>query len=140
MNLPAPFTHSTPLALKRLGDSLRHLLDDAGLPLVGRREVEVRAVDVDAELRELLVGLVQERRRLHPGLGRDAADPQARAAERIFLLDAHDLRTQLRGANRCGVAAGPTAQDSDVTIHFVSSSLSAWPAPMVARGSTVRTS
>ena len=42
-------------------------------------------------------------------------DAQARAAELGLLLDAHDLRAQLGGADRCGVAARPTAQNCDVT-------------------------
>src|SRR3954466_13251479 len=63
--------------LQQARDAPRHLLDDTGLPLVGRREVERRAVDLDAELRERLVPLVEEVRGLHPRLRRDAPDAQA---------------------------------------------------------------
>src|SRR5262249_54002874 len=67
--------------LEQRRDPARHLLDDAGLPLVGGREVELRRADLDAELRERVLGLLDRERGLHPGLRRDAADAQAGAAE-----------------------------------------------------------
>ena len=60
---------------------------------------------------------MEEVRGLHPGLGRDAPDAEARAAELGLLLDARDLRAQLGGADRCGVPAGATAQNCDIDIH-----------------------
>ena len=105
------------VGLEEPGDAARHLLDDAGLPLVGGGEIELRRLDRDAELRERVVRLVEEVRGLHPGLGRDAPDAQAGAAELGLLLDARDLRAQLGGADRCGVAAGATAQNCDIDIH-----------------------
>src|SRR5439155_12632392 len=94
---------------------------DGGLPLVRLREVELGLGDRDAELAEGVARLVQEVRRLHPGLGRDAADAQAGAAELGLLLDADHLRPELRGADRGGVAARAAAQDRDVNVHLVSS-------------------
>ena len=114
---PAPLTHSTPFALKQARDAAGHLLDDARLPLVRRREVELRLADLDAELREASLGLLDRERGLHPRLRRDAADAQARAAELGLLLDADGLRAELRGADRGGVAARAAAQDGDVTFH-----------------------
>ena len=117
VNVPEPLTHSTPLALKSAGDAAGHLLDDCGLPLVRLREVELRLTDRHAELAERVVRLVHEMRGLHPRLGRDAPDPQAGSAELGLLLDARDLGAELRGANRCGVPAGASAEDCDVDIH-----------------------
>ena len=93
--------------LEQARDAVDHLLDDAGLPLVGRREVELRRADLDAELGERVLGLLDRERGLHPGLRRDAADAQAGASELRLLLDADRLRAQLSGANRGRVAAGP---------------------------------
>ena len=117
VNVPAPLTHSTPFALKSDGDAAGHLLDDRALPLVRLREVELRLADGDTELAERVVRLVQEMCGLHPRLRRDAPDAQARSAELGLLLDARDLGAELRGANRCGVAAGASAEDCDVDIH-----------------------
>src|SRR5213079_2046798 len=102
-------------------DTRRHLLDDAGLPLVRRREVQRRAVDLHAELRERLVALVEELRCLHPRLRGDAADTEAGAAELRLLLDARHLRSQLRRADRCGVARWATAEDGNIDFHLSSS-------------------
>src|SRR2546430_7481966 len=66
---------------------------------------------------ERVVRLVQEMRRLHPGLRRDASDAQARSAQLGLLLDARDLDAELTGANCCGVAAGASPEDCDVDIH-----------------------
>ena len=104
--------------LEEAGDALRHLLDDARLPLVRGAEVELRlGRRCTPSFAKLLVGLVQEVRGLHPRLRRDAPDAQAGAAELGLLLDARDLRAQLGGADRGGVAAGPAAQDCDVYVH-----------------------
>ena len=114
---PLPFTHSTPFALKSPATPAGHLLDDRGLPLVRDRQVELRRADLDAELAEGLLGLLQRERGLHPRLGRDAADAQAGAAELGLLLDADDLRAELRGADRGRVAAGAASEDGNVTFH-----------------------
>src|SRR2546423_2733868 len=77
--------------LEEARDAARHLLDDAGLPLVRGAEVEARLADLDAELCEGLLGLLERERRLHPGLRPDAADTQARAAELGLFFDADPL-------------------------------------------------
>ena len=119
---PVPLTHSTPFVLKRLATPDGHLLDDAVLPLVRRGEVERRLTDLDAELGEGLLGLLDREGGLHPGLGRDAADAQAGAAELGLLLDADRLGAQLGRADRCGVAARAASEDGDVTFHVLRSS------------------
>src|SRR5205823_1159775 len=72
---------------------------------------------LDAELREMLLRLLERERRLHPRLRRDAADTQARPAEVALLLDAGHLRPELRRADRGGVTAGAAAEDCDVDVH-----------------------
>src|SRR5215203_1975888 len=108
--------------LEQRRDAARHLLDDAGLPLVGGAEVELRLADLNAELRERLLGLLDRERRLHPCLGRDAPDAQAGPAELGLLLDADRLRAELGGADRSGVPTGAAPEDGDVTFHLCSSS------------------
>ena len=103
--------------LEEAGDAAGHLLDDAVLPGGRLPEVELRLGDADAELRERLAGVVERVRGLHPGLGRDAPDAQAGAAELRLLLDADDLAPELGGANRCGVPGRPASEDGDVTFH-----------------------
>src|SRR5581483_1516618 len=103
--------------LEEARDARRHLLDDARLPGVGRGEVQPRLADLHAELREALLCLLQRQRRLHPCFRRDAADAQARTAELRLALDAGDLRTELRCADRGGVPAGTASEDGDVHIH-----------------------
>ena len=46
-------------------------------------------------------------------LGRDAADIEAHAAERGFLLDQHHLLAEVGSAERGGVAAGAGAEHDD---------------------------
>ena len=99
---------------------MRHLLDDARLPRVRGAEVEARAADLDAELREALLGLFQRERGLHPCLRGNAADAQAGPAELGLLLDAGDRRAELRCADRGGVAAGAASEDGDVNVHVSS--------------------
>src|SRR4029453_12012418 len=94
-----------------------HLLDDAGLPLVRGREVELRRTDLDAELGERVLRLLDRKRRLHPGLGRDAADAQTGTAELGRLIDADALCAQLCGANRGCVAARAPSENRDVAVH-----------------------
>jgi hypothetical protein len=112
-----------PVRLEQRGDAACHLIDDAGLPLVRRAEVEVRLADLNAELGEGLLGLLDRERGLNPRLGRDATDPQARAAELGLLLDANRLRAELRGADRSGISPRAASEDGDVTFHVYSLSL-----------------
>src|SRR6185437_198066 len=106
--------------LEEARDAGGHLLGDAVLPFVRRREVEGRLADLDAELGEALLGLLHREGRLHPRLGRDAADAQAGAAQLGLLLDADRLGTQLGRADRRGVATRAASEDGDVTFHHCS--------------------
>jgi hypothetical protein len=80
-------------------------------------EVELRLADVDTELRKVLFRLLERECGLHPGLRRDAADAQTGAAKLRLLLDARDLRAQLRGADGGGVSAGASSENCDVDVH-----------------------
>src|SRR5919198_1787708 len=101
----------------------RELLDDARLPLVRGCEVELRLADLYPELGERLFGLLERVSGLHPGLRRDASDPQARAPELRFALDADGLCPELGGADRRRVTARTAAENGDVTFHFLALSL-----------------
>src|SRR5205823_13629753 len=107
--------------LEEARDALGHLVDDAVLPLVRGLEVEAGLPDLDAELGEGLLGFLEREGGLHPGLGRDAPDAQAGAAELRLFLYADGLGAELCGADRRGVAARPAAEDGNVTVHSGSS-------------------
>src|SRR5918996_1700257 len=111
------------VGLEEAGDAVRELAHDGRLPLVRLREVELGRAHLDAELLEGLLGLLNGKGGLHPRLRRDAADPEARAPERVLLLDAHGLGAQLGGPDRRGVAARASAEDGDVTFHVVALSV-----------------
>ena len=56
----------------------------------------------------------QRVRVLEQRLGRDTAPQQAGPAERLLLLDDGGLETELRGADRRDIPAGPGADHDDV--------------------------
>src|SRR4029079_11927264 len=103
--------------LEQRGDAAGHLIDDGVLPRGDRVEVERRVGGPDAELCECLARVVVGVRALHPRLGRDAPDAQARAAELRLGLDAGDLAAELRGADRRRVAGRAASENCDVDIH-----------------------
>jgi hypothetical protein len=98
-------------------DPAGHLLDDGGLPLVRGRQVELRFADLDSELGKALLGLLQREGGLHPGLRRDAADAQARAAELGLLLDTDRAHAELGCADRGRVAAWAASEDCNIAFH-----------------------
>jgi len=106
LNVPTPWTHSTPFALNRPATPV----------------VEGRLPHLDPELREALLRLLERERGLHPRLGGNAPHAQAGAAEVGLLLDAGNLRAELRGADGGAVAAGAASEDGDVNFHCSSPS------------------
>ena len=98
-------------------NSARHLLDDRRLPFVRDAEIEARLTRDDTELRVDLAGGVERVRRLRPGLRRDAADPQARAAELGLLLDADDSCPQLCCPDGRCVPRRTAAKDGNIAFH-----------------------
>src|SRR5207248_3747699 len=90
--------------------------DDALLVLLGLVEVELGVGYAHADLGERLARILEAVRRLHPRLRGDAADRDAGTADAI-LLDQDDVRAQLCRPDGGRVAARPSAQDGDVTLH-----------------------
>src|SRR6185503_12147407 len=79
-----------------------------------RRQVELDAGDLDAVGGEALLRLREGLARVEERLARDAADAEARAAERGRLLDDGDAHAELRGADGARVAAGAAADDDEI--------------------------
>ena len=99
------------------------LLDRVLALAVHRVEVELRR-HLDAELGERAVGRrVIIFRRVEHRLGRDAADVEAGAAQRLAALGAGGLEAELRGADRGDIAAGAGADHQDVEVEVSHSSL-----------------
>ena len=91
-------------------------VDDRVFPLAQLREINLRSGEAHAVRGEggcILDDFcgVQER------LRRDAADVQTDAAEHIPTIDDVDLAAQVRGAESCGVAARPCADDEEIGVR-----------------------
>ena len=93
-------------------DALDELIDDRRLPLLRRHPVEAEVSGDEAE-RLARPGERVELRRLEQRLGRDAAAHEAGAAHAV-LLDDRGGRTELSGAERGHVAAGPAADNQHI--------------------------
>ena len=117
VNRPVPLTHSTPFAFSRLATPPVICLTTPSFQAAACEKSSSRLGHADAELGERLPGVVQRMRGLHPRLGGDTPDPEARAADLGLLLDADDLATELGGANRGRVSRRPSSEDGDVTFH-----------------------
>ena len=94
-----------------------HPFHGRGLPLVRHGKLELRRVEPDAELAEGFLGLFQRERRLHPCLGRDAADAQACPAQLRLALDARHACTELCRTDRSGIASRAAPENGDVDVH-----------------------
>ncbi len=64
-----------------------------------------------------VAGLLEHLGGVEQRLGRDAADVEAGAAERLALLDDGDFHAELRRADRADIAAGPGADDDEIVGH-----------------------
>src|SRR5262249_23670722 len=78
-------------------DSVGQALDDAVLADEHRRQVELHAIEQYSVAAEAVSCQVKELARVEHGLARNAADVQARAAERWALLDAGHFEAELGG-------------------------------------------
>ena len=113
------------LALKPVNLVLLQQEGDAGdiggnrvvLVLHHRAHVERGLADDDAERGHAMPRLVEHFRGVQQGLGGDAADVEAGAAQRRALLDHGDLHAELRRADRADIAAGTGADNDDVISH-----------------------
>src|SRR5439155_1551089 len=89
--------------LEQRGDALREAADDPVLARHHGREIQLESAHLDAVGRKPVARLVVELARVEERLRRDAADVEARAAERRVLLDAGDAHAALCGGFRIGV-------------------------------------
>ena len=112
---PSPSTTVMPRPLTRPGQALEEAADDAVLVLVDAAHVDALERGVDAELLGLAGG-VGDLGRVQQGLGRDAADVQAGAAELALLDQGHRRgragpRAGRRRSRRC-LPRGPPRRSS----------------------------
>jgi hypothetical protein len=100
--------------LEQPGDAARQPGDDRVLPLHHLGQVELEVADDDPVAGELVLGLEEVLGGVEQGLGRDAPDVQAGAAEALILLDAGDPHAELGRADGGDVPAGAGADDDQV--------------------------
>ena len=99
------------------GEAPRQPLDDPVLPVADGGEIDRGRPETDAmraHRRRLVYGLGDMQERLRG----DAADVEADAAERLALIDKHDLLSKVGGAEGGGVAARPRAEDEDFRLEI----------------------
>ena len=86
------------------------------LVLVGHhgRQVQLDRAELDAMTREAVLGFLELLGTGQQRLGRDAADIEAGAAQRLALFDAGRLQAELCCADGGNVTAGSTADDDNV--------------------------
>ena len=96
---------ATPLTLA--GDRLVLVLHHRG-------EVELGRGDDDAERAEAMRRLLEHFGSVEQRLRGNAADVEAGAAERLFLLDDGDLHAELGGADGADVTAGSRPDDDEI--------------------------
>src|SRR6185436_9668286 len=87
--------------------------DPLGLPLAQGIERDPRLAEVDAEIAGA-PGVLDEGGDVQERLRRNAAFPEARAAEALGGVHDHGLEPELGAAEGGRIAAGPTAHDDDV--------------------------
>jgi hypothetical protein len=104
------------VGLQQAADVLDDVGDDPVLVGLHLAEVQLRALHLDAEAGEGLLRVLHGVRALDPGLGRDAADVQARASHRA-LLDHGDRETELAGADGGRISSGTRSEHGDVDVH-----------------------
>src|SRR3546814_18819997 len=92
--------------------ALGQMADDLLLVAAQLVEGDLRLAEIDAVVGRV-PRLVDHRRRVQQRLGGNAADVEADAAELRVALDQDGVQTQVRGAERGGVAAGAGAEDDD---------------------------
>ena len=97
------------------GNAAGQLLGDGVLVSDDLREVDVHALDLDADVLALLLNLGDELRRVQQALRGDAADIQARAAEGA-LFDQRRAQARLSRALRTKIAARPAADHDQIKL------------------------
>ena len=117
LNRPVPLHPVDAVCLEEQGDSAGHLLETPSFHAFAAPKSSCGAPTVTPSRAKVSSAAFSAERRLHPGLRRNAPDTEARAAELCLLLDAHDLRAQLRCSDCGRVAARPAPEDGDVAFH-----------------------
>jgi hypothetical protein len=102
---------------KQIPDAAGHFLHDVVLERHHDRQIDGGILRLDAAVGEMMLEIVKPIRTVEQRLGGNAADVQARAAQK-FPLDAGDLHSKLRGADRGGVSAGSGADDDQIEISL----------------------
>ena len=105
-----------PVGLDHAGYAVHEARHDPLFVLLRLGEVELGPGDVDTDPGERLVGLPERVGGRHPGLGGDAADGDAGAAD-TALLDQHNVCAQLGRADCGRISTRSAAQNGDVTLH-----------------------
>ena len=100
--------------LHQEAEALGVLVDDGGLAFLHGVPVEGAAVDVVDAVFGGVLEVVPELGVEKEGLGGDAADVEAGAAEDVGGFDEGDLEAELSGANGRGIACGSAADDGYV--------------------------
>src|SRR5690606_21677424 len=116
--------------LEKIQDAVVVLLDDGALASDQGVQLELDALDLNAVLGEVVVGLFEMLGRLQQSLGRDAAHIGASAARRRFSVGsgpcvyAGNGHAQLGCADSGNVAAGACTDNDDVELfsHVLSRS------------------
>ena len=78
------------------------------------RPIDRRAFALEAHIGKVVFGFVQHMRGMQQRLGRDTADVQAGAAQRLAALDTGGFEAQLGAADGGYIAAGAGADDDDI--------------------------
>ena len=100
-------------AAQQRPDAVAQTADDAVLPPLGGREVDVDLTDEPGARRHPMACPFEVVGQRDQRLRRDAPDVEARAAEPLR-LDEHDVASELDRTGRRRVAAGTAADDEDV--------------------------
>ena len=102
--------------LEQARDALREPADDAFFALEHALQIQLDAADLDPKIAERMRGFVEALARFEQRLARDAADPQACAAERCLGVDARGVQAELRRADCRDVAARAGTDDEQVML------------------------
>ena len=119
-----PLSHSILFFLNRNSMPCVRPLTASSRAAVHRAEVELDLAGADAPFGERpVMRFLEQLGRVEQRLGRDAADVEAGAAQRLAALGAGGLEAELRGTDRGDIAAGAGADHQDVEIVILSHSI-----------------
>ena len=117
---PSPLTQSILFFLNRKATPLTLAATVSSLCFIIAARSSFGGGDDDAEGPEPMRRLVEHLGGVKQRLRGNAADVEARAAERLAHFDDGDLHPKLGGADRADVTAGAGADDNEVITHLIS--------------------